>query len=100
MLIKKSRYRNSALFALLEDGSEVFAGLRPRAIETASGEIEHEWQAGDRIDHMARNYYNDDRRWWRILDANPELLYAGELFEQDDDELAAQALLIPQSRQK
>jgi nucleoid-associated protein YgaU len=59
--------------------SSPFLGLRPRDIGPARGVIEHVITGGDRLDLLARHYYNDERLWWRILDANPGLLYAGDL---------------------
>ena len=49
-------------------------------------------RAGDRLDLLARHYYNDDRLWWRIVDANPESLYGGDLLTE---EMEGQVLLIP-----
>lgn len=48
--------------------------LRPRSIRPATGVLEHTVQVGERLDQLARRYYNDDRLWWRILDANPGIL--------------------------
>jgi phage tail protein X len=71
MLLSKSRYKDSRLFEATSTSS--FAGLRPRDIATATGVIEHVLQEGDRLDHLARQYFNNDRLWWRIIDANPQL---------------------------
>jgi nucleoid-associated protein YgaU len=30
--------------------------------------------AGERLDHLAARFYGDPRRYWLILDANPEIL--------------------------
>ena len=75
MIGKKSRYAQARKFEADPSGDEVFPGIRPRPIETADGVIEHQVQAGDRLDHLARHYYNNDRLWWRIVDANPEFFY-------------------------
>lgn len=53
--------------------------LRSRSIGAATGVLEHTIQVGDRLDLLARRYYNDDRMWWRILDANPDILCAADL---------------------
>lgn len=73
MITKKSRYARARAFAPGPDGTLPFPGLRPRSIAPAEGVIEHQVQAGDRLDQLARHYYNDDRLWWRIVDANPEI---------------------------
>jgi nucleoid-associated protein YgaU len=95
MLVKKSRYRGVPLFAARPDGTTVFPGLRPRPVATALGVVEHEIQAGDRIDHLAHHYYNDDRLWWRIVDANPDIVRAGVSF---DERAVGKVLLIPKAR--
>lgn len=96
MLTSKSRYQSSALFSPREDGTEVFPGLRARAIGPANGMVEHEVKLGDRLDHLARHYYNDDRLWWRIVDANPQYLFAGYMLQQD---MAGSVILIPKAKE-
>ena len=96
MLTKKSRYRNSFHFESLSDGSEVFDGLRARQIKTATGVIEHEVLAGDRLDQLARQYYNDDRLWWRIVDANPQFSFGPEML---GEEMAGRVILIPKIKE-
>ena len=83
MLTKKSRYKNSPRFALPADGMVVFNGVRARQIDSATGVIEHEVLAEDRLDHLARHYYNDDRLWWRIVDANPQFSFGAEMLGDD-----------------
>lgn len=96
MFQKKSRYQNVAPFTATADGAEVFAGRRARSIGEANGVIEHQVVVGDRLDHLARNYYNDDRLWWRIVDANPDVVFAGNLLSE---EMAGTAILIPRARE-
>lgn len=33
------------------------------------------WQHGDQIDYLAYSAYGDETQWWRIADANPEILF-------------------------
>lgn len=33
------------------------------------------WQIGDQIDYLAFSAYGDETQWWRIADANPEILF-------------------------
>ena len=94
MIIKKSRYKNTKIFDPDEDGKEVFPGLRSRNIGPATGIVEHEVVAGDRLDHLAQHYYNNDHLWWRIVDANPDVVFAENLL---DEEMAGQAILIPKA---
>lgn len=78
MIRKGSRYEKARSFAAAEGETDAFPGIRPRAIGPATGVIEHTVRSGDRLDLLARHYYNDGRLWWRIFDANPEILYGGD----------------------
>ncbi len=89
MLDKRSRYRDCQPFTAREPG---FRGIRPRDVPRIDGVIEHVLAAGDRLDLLAMRYYRDQHMWWRILDANPELLDAGEL---SLDDWAGKILAIP-----
>ncbi len=99
-----SRYKNARAFDPPPDGSEAFPGIRPREIGPATGVIEHVVKAGERLDHLARHYYGDDRLWWRILDANPELIFGLPLMPVPDsagpaEDLVGTILLIPRARE-
>ncbi len=93
MFMKGSRYEKSAIFSSSLDQKIPFAGVRARDIGDATGVIEHEIKEGDRLDHLARNYYNNDRLWWRILDANPHISYGADLILYK--KYSGQVLLIP-----
>lgn len=54
--------------------------------------LEHTLTATDRFDLLALHYYNDTRKWWRILDANPEILSGMDL---SDPALIGTVILIP-----
>lgn len=95
MLLRGSRYETVKSFAPGDDGSVPFPGLRARDIASAPGVLEHIISAGDRLDLLALQYYNDDRLWWRILDANPGLLLGGGLLLSD---LAGSTLIIPRGK--
>lgn len=90
MLLKNSRYVASEVFES-EDGTRRVA---PRAMGAATPVIEHEIAAGDRLDHLAAHYYGNDRLWWRIVDANPQFVFAGVVLDIDR---AGQVLLIPRA---
>lgn len=94
MFLKGSRYENAKAFEKAGDGSR-FPGVRPRETGGAFGVVEHVVKSGDRLDLLARHYYNDDRLWWRIADANPEFIHGAELLEEDRVGLV---ILIPQAR--
>lgn len=92
MFLKKSRYKNSRFFDVDESGHEVFAGIRPRQINSAEGVLEYIVKSGDRLDLLANNFYNNDRLWWRIADANPQFIFSGYML---DDDMVGDVLLIP-----
>jgi nucleoid-associated protein YgaU len=96
MFSKGSRYENARTFEAGPDGETVFRGIRPRDMGPAEGVIEHVVQAGDRLDMLARHYYNNQRLWWRILDANPEIAFGGELRLQ---EMEGEIILIPKAKE-
>jgi nucleoid-associated protein YgaU len=96
MFKKGSRYEKSRPFDVTSDGLAVFDGVRPREIGAATGVIEHVIQAGDRLDLLAGHYYNDDRLWWRIVDANPDFLFGGDMVLE---RMAGQFILVPKARE-
>ncbi len=94
MLVKKSRYNNARFFEP-QGQLGVFRGLRARNVTTLEGVIEHSITDTDRLDHLAQHYYGDDRLWWRIIDANPQLLFADKLLGED---YVGRVILIPQGK--
>ena len=94
MLVKKSRY-NSSRFFEPQGQPGVFRGLRARNVTTLEGVIEHSITDTDRLDHLAHHYYGDYRLWWRIIDANPQLLFADKLLGED---YVGRVILIPQGK--
>jgi acyl-coenzyme A synthetase/AMP-(fatty) acid ligase len=95
MIGKGSRYENAVPFQPGEDGTAPFRGVRPRAIGPARPVLEHYLRVGERHDLIAAHYYNDPRQWWRVLDANPDVLCAGDLAERNP----ADPLLVPRARE-
>jgi nucleoid-associated protein YgaU len=96
MLLKNSRYKEARRFEPDAEGNVPCKGIRPRAIGPAVGVLEHVIREGDRLDLLARHYYGDDRLWWRILDANPDLLCGVELSLK---ERAGEMILIPKAKE-
>jgi nucleoid-associated protein YgaU len=96
MLLKNSRYQGTRRFEPESDGTVRCKGTTPRAIGPATGVLEHVVREGDRLDLLARHYYGDERLWWRILDANPDLLSGTEL---SLPESAGETILIPRAKE-
>jgi hypothetical protein len=98
---KKSRYKDSKYFDEEKGQPAPFPGVRPRDIGPAFGIVEYNLKEWDRMDRVSFNYYNDADLWWRILDANPEVLCAIDLFADPEaqgrrrQESAEKTLLIP-----
>ncbi len=65
-------------------------------LSSPPGVVEHTVLHTDRLDHLAKDYYKNDRRWWRVMDANAEFLYGFELL---DEEMQGDAVAIPASRE-
>lgn len=73
-MAKRSRYADVMPFDPDPFGRTSFKGLLPRSIARAPGAIEHSIVAGERLDQLSLSYFNDDRHWWRIVDANAGFL--------------------------
>ena len=95
MFLKGSRYEQARHFNIAGDGN-LFPGVRWREIGPATGIVEHVVKSGDRLDLLARHYYNNDRLWWRIADANPEFVHAGLMLA---DDRVGQVILIPRAKE-
>ena len=94
MFGKQSRYKDAKLFTENDNAERVFDGVRARDIGPAQGVIEHEVRHGDRLDLLALHYYNNDRLWWRIVDANPDIQFSQKLL---DDSMGGRVILIPKA---
>ena len=95
MFLRGARYQGARRFDADARRGQVFAGVRPREIAPTDGVVEHVIQAGDRLDLLARHYYKDDRLWWRIVDANPQFVFAGTMVSR---EMEGEVILIPRAR--
>jgi hypothetical protein len=96
MFAKGSRYESARAFDADSDGEIAFKGVRPREIGVATGVVEHIVKSGDRTDLLGRNYYNNDRLWWRLLDANPDVLFGGDLHQEDTE---GEVVLVPKAKE-
>ena len=77
---RKSRYDDIQPFTPQPNGDLAFKGLRPRDITEATGIIEHVVAARDRLDLVANYYFENSRLWFRLADANPNFLFAPDMF--------------------
>ena len=49
--------------------------INPPSKAVSMGVSIYSWQLGDQIDYLANSAYGDETQWWRIADANPEILF-------------------------
>lgn len=91
-MARSFRYQQTPPFAPSGEREPTFAGLRPRSLSKATAVLEHTLKATDRLDTLAQHYYGDTRKWWRILDANPEISCGADLA---DPKLVGTIILIP-----
>jgi hypothetical protein len=96
MFLKDSRYLPLRLFEPDPDGRIDFHGVRPRPIGPAEGVVEHMVAEDDRLDRLAHNYYAADRAWWRIVDANAEVVFGPDLLAEDRE---GDVALIPKRKE-
>lgn len=70
-----SRFANLKLLrATAPDGApRQVIELRLRRPPTTGPMVAHRVTRGETIDLLARRYLGDERLWWRILDANPQI---------------------------
>jgi len=87
MFFRGSRYEPVETATLTRaDGTEVrYKRLRPVVRETA--QIVYVVQEGDRIDTVGWNVFRDAEMWWRIADANADLV-ADDLADTPGRQLA------------
>ena len=87
-----SRYEKTRGFSGSDNRQIPFPGTRAREIQRTEGVIEHTIGAGERLDLLALHYYNNPRKWWRILDANPFIFNAGDVVL---DQYEGSTIVIP-----
>ncbi len=74
MFSKISRYRKLPDVVTVDADGRALASKSLRLLPDAPGDVLHTVEEGDRLDHLAYKYYKQSRDWWRIADANPEVL--------------------------
>jgi nucleoid-associated protein YgaU len=81
MVFKGSRYASTPVFSLKTDNRTTPRVLGQRPVPPAPGAFTYTVMEGDRLDQLANRFYSDPRKYWLILDANPEVLNPFELLE-------------------
>lgn len=75
MILPNSRYANSSLATVDKDGTDVAVIVPSTAGSYSFSYILHQVVQHERIDTIAYQYYTDATLWWRIAQANPEILF-------------------------
>ena len=79
MILPNSRYADSTVATVDRNGSDISV-IVPSAQKTYSfTHVNHQVKAGERVDSLAYQYYTDATLWWRIADANPEIMFWDDL---------------------
>ena len=91
MFFKGSRYANVPDLTLTTSEGREVKYKKVRFTPTTEAQAGHLVHQGERLDHIAQEYYRDPERYWRIADAN-QVLWPGELTEE-----AGRVILIPPS---
>jgi nucleoid-associated protein YgaU len=79
MIGPTSRYANSSVVTLENNGQGVQV-IVPSTPETYTfNYVYYITTAQDRVDTLAEAFYDDPTQWWRIGDANPEIMNWNEI---------------------
>jgi hypothetical protein len=79
MFSRISRYRALDDVVTVDAAGRRLSSRELRTPGEVTGRFLHTLADGDRLDQLAATYYGQPRKWWRICDANPELLSPQEL---------------------
>jgi nucleoid-associated protein YgaU len=74
MIFPGSRYAATEVVEVPVPHAQPGRALAGRRVPPTPGVIEHVVMAGERLDHLAARFYADPRKYWLILDANPDEL--------------------------
>jgi hypothetical protein len=75
MILPNSRYADSSVATVDKDGANVSVIVPSAAKSYSFAYANHQVAVGERIDSIAYQYYTDSTLWWRIADANPEIMF-------------------------
>jgi hypothetical protein len=75
----RKRYSDTPAFEWDSPVGVPFRGLMPRRVRRQTGFLDYEVKGGDRLDALAKYFYDDERLWWVIVEANPEILLPADL---------------------
>ena len=83
MIYLTSRYAESDVSYILDSRTGIAQATVLRTIpeqdDTAQYGTVYYWREGDRLDYLSYSLYGTSLEWWRILDANPEILNPSQI---------------------
>jgi len=91
MFFKGSRYEGVAEHEIQDGRGRAVRYKKVRFIPETGARMGHILSQGERLDHVAYDYYQDPERFWRICDAN-RAMWPDELVAE-----AGEVVLIPPS---
>jgi hypothetical protein len=76
-----SRYADNTVVPLTDTSGVTRSTIiiNPPSQPTVYSISVYTWQLGDQIDYLAYSAYGDETQWWRIANANPEILFWNNL---------------------
>ena len=78
MIYLSSRYADSEVTYILNPRTRTSTASVLRDIPALTTDVSYRktylWRDGDRLDDVAQRVLGDASEWWRILDANPDVL--------------------------
>ena len=74
-IIAGSRYADSKVATVVKGGKDVSVIVPGMQKPFSFNYTSYQVVEGDRIDNIAYQYYGDPLLWWRIGDANPQVLF-------------------------
>lgn len=74
MISQRSRYASNTVSLINSTRGSVVTIMPDAPSQRAFQFTYMTLQAGDRLDLIAYRVYGDDSLWWKIADANPEIL--------------------------
>ena len=69
-----SRYANSIVVGATFEGQMIQVITPSQQVPFTFTYVTYQWTGHDRLDRLAYSNYGDSSQWWRIADANPEIL--------------------------
>jgi hypothetical protein len=95
MFLKNSRYRKLENTVATDAAGRTLALKELRLLPDVTGKFLHTIVETDRLDNLSFKYYRQPKKWWRICDANPEVLSPQALLGKEPVVISRFALVIP-----